>query len=87
MPTHVNFLRLPAVLERRRVCKSTHYNDVAAGRFTRPVRISARCSAWPESEVNALMAAMVAGHGDSQLRTLVNQLEAKRADDVRFVGN
>lgn len=31
--------------------KSTLYNLMRAGKFVQPVRISARCTAWPESAV------------------------------------
>ena len=71
-------LRLPGVLVLRGVGRSTHYNDVATGLFTRPVAVGQRARAWPASEVNAINGARIAGKGDAQIRTLVKHLEGKR---------
>jgi prophage regulatory protein len=71
-------LRLPTVLELRGVGRSTHYKDVGAGLFTRPVSLGPRLKAWPASEVNAMNSAIVAGKDESHIRALVKKLEAKR---------
>lgn len=71
-------LRLPAVLAARGRKKSAHYADVAADLFTAPVAIGARAVAWPESEVEALNAARIAGRSEAEIRELVRQLEAAR---------
>lgn len=44
-------LRLPDVEALTGCKKSTIYNLMRAGKFVQPVRISARCTAWPESAV------------------------------------
>ena len=45
-------LRLPEVLVARgNISKSTHYADIRAGKFPKPVKLGPRMSAWPESDV------------------------------------
>lgn len=48
-------LRLPVVLDRTGLSRSTLYRKVQAGTFPRQVRIAARCAGWRESAVNAWM--------------------------------
>lgn len=56
------------------------YNEVKAGRFTKPVKIGVRSVGWPDDEVEALCAARIAGLSDDQIRELVNTLHSKRAE-------
>ncbi len=72
-------LRLPRVLDARGVGRSTHYNDVASGLYTKPVRIGQRSCGWPASEVDALVKARIAGRSNDEIKSLVKRLEAKRA--------
>jgi prophage regulatory protein len=74
----LSLLRLPAVLARRGVGRTLHWHDVKRGRFTPPVKIG-RCTAWPSTEVDALLAAQVAGASPDELRALSAELVAKRA--------
>lgn len=74
----IRLLRLPAVLERCARKRSTHYCDIAKGVFTAPVHPGARCSAWPEHEVEAILRARIAGKSDEEIRALVVCLEAAR---------
>jgi prophage regulatory protein len=53
-------LRLPEVLRLRGCSKSQHYADIKLGRFPKPVKIGARASAWPESDVRAEQQAKIA---------------------------
>ena len=48
------FLRLPQVLERIPVSKSTWWGGVKTGRFPKPVKLSARTTAWRESDIDAI---------------------------------
>jgi prophage regulatory protein len=74
-----NFLlRLRSALEARGKSRSAHYLDIQRGLCTKPVRISARAVAWPQQEIEALIAAQIAGKSDDELRTLVKSLEAAR---------
>ena len=48
-------LRLPQVLARFPVGRSSWYAGIAAGLYPRPVRIGKRSVAWREEEVTALI--------------------------------
>lgn len=56
------------------------YNLIRAGLWTKPVPIGERAVGWPDDEVRAINAARIAGHADEQIRKLVKQLHAKRAE-------
>ena len=71
-------LRLPAVLKRRGRSRSSHYADINAGLYVKPVQIGSRAVGTPEDEVDALNAARIAGKTDEEIRALVVKLEAAR---------
>lgn len=52
--TQRRFLRLPQVLERFPVSKSTWWGGIREGRFPKPVKLSERTSAWLESDIDDL---------------------------------
>ena len=53
-------LRLPQVIERTSLTRSTIYELMEKGAFPRPVKISgARSNAWVESEVDAYVEARI----------------------------
>ena len=71
-------LRLPAVKARTGLSRSTLYNHVSQGTFTKQVSIGERAVGWPEGEVDAIVAARIAGRADPDIRLLVTKLEAAR---------
>jgi prophage regulatory protein len=87
MTTHqikqpVTILRIPAVLKRRGRSRSSHYADIKAGLFVKPVLIGLRATGTPDYEVDALIAARIAGKTDEEIRALVIKLEADRKADT-----
>ena len=48
----IRFLRLPEVLERTGLSRSTIYVRLAAGTFPRPVALGARAVGWIEAEID-----------------------------------
>jgi len=76
----IKFLRLAAVLERRGKCKSQHYVDIAEGLFVPPLPLGpdAHARGYPEHEVQAVNAAVLAGKSRAELRALVLELVAAR---------
>ncbi len=48
----VRFVRLPEVMERTGLSRSTIYVRVAEGRFPKPVPLGARSVGWIESELD-----------------------------------
>ena len=77
-PDQITLLRLPAVLKRRGRSRSSHYADIKAGLFVKPVLIGLRATGTPDNEVEALNAARIAGKSDEEIRALVVKLEAAR---------
>lgn len=57
---------------------TTIYTHVKAGLFPDSIPLGARAVGWPADEVQAVVAARVAGAGDTELRALVQQLHAAR---------
>jgi len=49
------FLRLPDVLSLIPVSKTSWYSGVAEGRFPKPIRLSARTSAWKVEDIRKLI--------------------------------
>ena len=58
---------------------STIYNWVELMLLTPPVKIGLRASGWPQSEIEAISAARIAGKTNSEIRQLVERLIAARA--------
>jgi prophage regulatory protein len=53
-------LRLPQVIERTNLRRSTIYNLMGVGKFPRPVKISgARLNCWQAHEIEAFIAARI----------------------------
>lgn len=77
-PSASALLRKPAVLAETGISKSTLYQNIANGLFTKPVKIGARASGWPAHEVHAINAARIAGKTDKQIMALVDSLETAR---------
>ena len=57
-------LRLPAVLQRTGLSRSTVYVLMKAGKFPRPRRIGARAVGWSEDEIEAWINACPRGGSD-----------------------
>lgn len=73
-------LRLPAVKQQTGDRSDTSiYDAIREGRFTKPIKLGARASGWPDYEVATIVAARIAGKNDDQIRELVQRLHAERA--------
>ncbi|MCY3808963.1 MAG: AlpA family transcriptional regulator [Gemmatimonadetes bacterium] len=63
----VRFLRLPEVLARTGLSRSTIYVRLEQGRFPRPVSLGARAVGWIEAEVDDwIRERIVASRSDAQ---------------------
>lgn len=62
-PPSVHLLRLPEVLERMKISRSTWYLGIAAGRYPRGIQLSRRATAWLESDIDDLIARLIADRG------------------------
>ena len=74
----MRILRVDVTLDRTGDTRSPHYDKVAKGLFTKPIKIGERAAGWPEHEVDALIAARVAGASTEQIRCLVEKLHEQR---------
>lgn len=59
-------------------CRGSLYADIRAGLLPKPVAIGPRAVGIPAHEVEAVMAARVAGRSEDDIRVLVQQLVAAR---------
>lgn len=71
-------LRRPSVLDRIGKKRSSFYDDIERELFPPPVSLGARSVGWPESEVDAIVRARIAGKSDEEIRQLVADLVARR---------
>lgn len=76
----ITILRLPPTLAKTGDSRSTHYAKVAAGLMPPAVRLGARSVGWVEREVDAVLAARIAGKTDDEVRELVRELVASRRE-------
>jgi prophage regulatory protein len=74
----MRLLRIKNVLGRTGQTRSPMYKDMQDGLFVRPVKIGARAAGWPEHEVEAIVAARIAGANVDALRKLVKRLHDAR---------
>ena len=75
----MSIMRMPAVkAETGHRSHASIYNAIKAGLFTKPVRIGDRAVGWPSQEVQAIVAARIAGKTQEQIRELVCKLERAR---------
>lgn len=74
----LRMLRLPAVKDRTGHGRSTIYSQVKFGSFPPPVALGKRAVGWCEAEVDAVLAARIAGATEAEIRTLVRDLVRRR---------
>ncbi len=58
--TALRFLRLPSVISRTGLSRSTIYLRVSTGTFPKPVSLGGRAVAWVESEIEDWIEAQIA---------------------------
>ena len=58
------------------------YAAIHGGLLTHPVRIGARAVGWPSEEVDAIIAARIAGQPEDQIRELVVKLHMARCSNT-----
>ena len=77
----MQILRMPAAKAKAgHRSDASIYNAIRDGLWTTGVAIGQRAKGWPDYEVDAIIAARIAGKSDAQIRELVKALHAKRAE-------
>lgn len=61
MTNAITLHRLPAVMARTGIAKSTLYLMISQGRFPEPVKLSARSVAWPSDQIDQWINNRIAG--------------------------
>ena len=75
----VGFLRKKEVIKLLGTSKSTFYNRINDGLFTKPISIGERAVGFPSNEVRTIINHLIAGRSDCQIRELVINLHNDRA--------
>ena len=73
-----SFLKIQKVMELTCLSHTTLYARIKQGLMPPPVKLSDRCAAWPEYEIEALNAARIAQNSRDEIRELVKQLLRQR---------
>jgi len=76
--THPRLIRKPEVLALTGLSKSTLHNRINDGLFTPPISLGARAIAFVESEVEAVIRAMIAEQQPAEIKELVTNLIQQR---------
>lgn len=70
--------RLKQALAESGKTRSPWYQDIQRGLMTAPVKLGRRAAGWPQSEVQAINQARIAGKTEQQIRELVVRLHEAR---------
>jgi prophage regulatory protein len=74
----MKLLRKPSVLQKTGRSKSSLYNDIGQGLFPPPIKINHSSSAWPDFEVDTIIAAIIRGESSDTIKNIVNELVEAR---------
>ncbi|GAB1145549.1 helix-turn-helix transcriptional regulator [Shewanella algae] len=81
--TTLTFIRKPTVLARLGLSKSAFYERLNMGLLPPPIALGNRAVGWIEHEINIVLNAMATGISDGELITLIQQLIAKRKQNLK----
>lgn len=84
--SHIRLNRKPEVLSRFGFSNSTLYNKIQKGLFVPPVHLGVKTSCWPSNETDEIMAAVISGASETQLKDIVSRLIALRTGRVEDQG-
>lgn len=77
-----SLIRIKEVEAKTGLKKSMHYALMGKGLMPSAIRIGERARAWISSEIDAVVAARIAGKSDDDIRELVKVLIAKRQQNA-----
>jgi len=73
-----SLIRIKKVEAKTGLKKSMHYDLIKKGLMPSAIRIGDRARAWISSEIDAVVAARIAGKSDDEIREMIKALMAKR---------
>jgi prophage regulatory protein len=75
---HPKLVRRPQVLESLQISRSNLYKKIQKGLWPKPISLGERAVAWLSSENEQILAAMIAGQSQDEIRELVKRLTKDR---------
>lgn len=75
-----SLLRLPDVMQATGLSRASVYLNASNGLITTPIKIGQRSAAWPESEIEAINRARIAGKSENDIKVLVTKLLRERSE-------
>ena len=78
-PSNARILRLPEVLDRLGISRSTLHSKIQKGLWCPPISLGARAVGFIEHETDQLIKAHINGYSPDQVRDLVSKLVLERA--------
>lgn len=72
--THSHIVRRHAVLELLQISRSNLYQKIEKGLWPAPIQLGARAVAWLSSENEQVLAAMISGQSQDEIKELVKRL-------------
>lgn len=67
-------VRRPALLELLQISRSNLYKKIEDGLWPKPIQLGARAVAWLSTENEQVVAAMISGQSQDEIRELVKRL-------------
>jgi len=71
-------VRRPEVLNLLKISRSNLYQKISQGLWPHPIHVSTRSVAWIESENEQVLAAMISGQSQEEIKELVKTLVESR---------
>lgn len=78
LPNDLQIIRKPEVLHRTSFSRSSLHEKIRQELFVPPISLGDRAVGWVKSEVNEVLAAMIAGEPREEIISLVKGLVARR---------
>lgn len=83
---NLSFQRAAEVIPRTGLARATFFSRIKQQLWTPPVPLGPNSSGWPAHEVDALIAARLAGKSDDEIRAIVSNLVTKRGEIIAELG-
>ena len=89
MPTQTQHYinRRPELLRRFGIGNTCLHNKIKQGLMPPPISLGARAVGWVNVELDAVLAAMIAGKSDDHIRALVSHMIDQRKNAAQGVGD
>jgi prophage regulatory protein len=79
-PNQPRIIRKPEVLATLGISKSTLFNRIQAGLLPPSINLGGRACGWLETEIQAVLSALVSSRENNEIKQLVHKLiEARKA--------